>query len=461
MRFADPLEAANPSLHFWEVAVENSTWSVQTNVRCSFGTDVPFKGLKKIDGDTWLQRCAGKFSVCDERDRYSDKGYIFCDVYHDELQGGYEDFQLLCTPWFAEQPWYSIKQHAAPGHSLDNGIVVFHPEVSVICNPSLPFTGIYRSTYTPGCSMPAFIHSGPDSYVIEYCDKNEVWFIRQRSSNQVLATSCAVSPGFPVPTLWAASQNTPGLLSCSVSSMPSVDHACFSYPSYPPSLLIAAANAGTDAALFEGSYDLVDCILSRCNGTVKVLYANATSGLQLRLVISTYIEFAGISVDGAVLFERRVSLSKAEEFVLLTSLFTNVPSFCIDLFRTPCAPGALPAFKVLLTEQSTQSQRCSSNTAFQTHMMPMLSHPSCVSAVKQMIKQANFDARSFWKNVLHQMCGQSEVADSHSLHRTLVSDIAHWFLRLQNANTSFCRNFRDCCWTTNHKPTLLRRFYHR
>jgi len=67
-------------------------------------------------------------------------------------------------------------------------------------------------------------------------------------------------------------------------------------------------------------------------------------------------------------------------------------------------------------------------------MMPMFFNPSCVNLVKNMMRQSQFDAKSFWKQCLAQMSGQAEVADFNALQRTLefsklLSDDASVLLR--------------------------------
>ncbi len=231
-----------------------------------------------------------------------------------------------------------------------------------------------------------------------------------------------MSPGFPVPVLWTPSQEMLGQYSASLSPSSSVDLATtpFHFADFPLVMFIVAVNAGTDAALFEGSYELTDILPCQRKCALNVLYSNAKSGFQLRFDISNRIESAIFAVDGEVLFQSCDSMSDEEKLVLFSSLFTDVSNFSIDLFRiaNPLSSGFAPAFKVILSKPDSLP---SANSAFQTRMMPMLLHPSCANVVKELMRTSSFDAAGFWNSVLHQMSGQSEVADSAAIHRVLVS----------------------------------------
>ena len=220
--------------------------------------------------------------------------------------------------------------------------------------------------------------------------------------------------------------------------------------------LIASANCVAVVLQTQrcGCYELTDCVPAQSNGAINVIYSNSNSGHQLRLAISSQIEFVSVAVGGEVLFQCCSSLSQTDESLLLSSLFADVSNFSIDLFRTPLAPSAAPAFKVILPKHNTLPlTRC---TVIHAGMMPMLYHPSCINVVKQMMHRVNFDIRSFWKSVLHQMCGQSEVADCNSLQRTLVSHAAHFF-RDAKVLTCLFRNFPNCCPTAK-VPTARTQF---
>ena len=111
------------SLNTWSViANKSSSWVVQPDVRCVCGVGNFEGGLKKIDGDVWLEYHAGKFAVCDAEDRRGGKGYIFCDAdpesFPDMLADEVIDFRLFRTPWLAQRPWYSKVQ--VPKHSLQD-----------------------------------------------------------------------------------------------------------------------------------------------------------------------------------------------------------------------------------------------------------------------------------------------------------------------------------------------------
>jgi hypothetical protein len=72
----------------------------------------------------------------------------------------------------------------------------------VACSPTLSFSGAYQLTHTFTSGMPVYICDSPDPHVIEYREKDAVWHIRQCTTGQVIAISCAVSSGFPAPILW-------------------------------------------------------------------------------------------------------------------------------------------------------------------------------------------------------------------------------------------------------------------
>ena len=76
------------------------------------------------------------------------------------------------------------------------------PEVSVACSPGFPFAGAFQQTCTFASGLPVYLLDSPDPHVIEYSEQDALWHIKQPSTSQVLAISCAVSPGFPVPILW-------------------------------------------------------------------------------------------------------------------------------------------------------------------------------------------------------------------------------------------------------------------
>jgi hypothetical protein len=131
------------------------------------------------------------------------------------------------------------------------------------------------------------------------------------------------------------------------------------------------------------------------------------------------IKSVDLLVDGEVLFKRFLPKSDAEELALLSSLVSDGSNFSVDLFQTPVgAAPSIPAFKVI---SSKQVKSLSAKTVVQPHMMPMFFNPSCVNLVKNMMRQSQFDAKSFWKQCLAQMSGQAEVADFNALQRTLVS----------------------------------------
>ena len=103
------------SLNTWEVVV-NKVWTAQPDVRCAKGVGNFEGGLKKMDGDIWLEYHAGKCVICDAQDRRQGKGYLFCDADHDSLTGDCIDFHSFSTPWLANRPWYSTK--AVPKHTM-------------------------------------------------------------------------------------------------------------------------------------------------------------------------------------------------------------------------------------------------------------------------------------------------------------------------------------------------------
>ena len=103
------------SLNTWEVVV-NKVWTAQPDVRCAKGVGNFEGGLKKIDGDVWLEYHAGKFAICDAQDRRQSKGYVLCDAEHDMLTGECTDFHSFSTSWLAHRPWYSTKQ--VPKHTM-------------------------------------------------------------------------------------------------------------------------------------------------------------------------------------------------------------------------------------------------------------------------------------------------------------------------------------------------------
>ena len=109
------------SLNTWSVFA-SSSWAVQPDVRCVCGVGNFEGGLKKIDGDVWMEYHAGKFAVCDAEDRRGGKGYIFCDAdpesFPDMPADEVIDFRLFRTPWLAQRPWYSKVQ--VPKHSLQD-----------------------------------------------------------------------------------------------------------------------------------------------------------------------------------------------------------------------------------------------------------------------------------------------------------------------------------------------------
>jgi hypothetical protein len=109
----------------------------------------------------------------------------------------------------------------------------------------------------------------------------------------------------------------------------------------------------------------------------------------------------------------------------------------------------------LVAEDAPSFQICSaksvmsnpSKNAFQPRMMPMFTSPLCVNFVKDIMQQFNFDAKSFWRQTLAQMSGQTASADFNALHRTLVSCkyCSHIDMIYAHALTHFSRNFRKCC----------------
>jgi hypothetical protein len=270
--------------------------------------------------------------------------------------------------------------------------------------------------------MPAFVLDGPDPIAIEYCDESAVWSIKQISTNQQLAKSHAVSNGFPVPLVWTLPDHSSTAPMPSMSDLIKLDHASKSFLDLPKSLTVVASSAGTDAALFEGTYQLLDFMIMRLNDSMRVLYSNDGLGQQLVLLISSMrIKSVDLLVDGEVLFKRFLPKSDAEELALLSSLVSDGINFSVDLFQAPWAVGAspsTPAFKVI---SSKPVKSLSAKTVVQPHMMPMFFNPSCVNLVKNMMRQSQFDAKSFWKQCLAQMSGQAEVADFNALQRTLVS----------------------------------------
>ena len=119
--------------------------------------------------------------------------------------------------------------------------------------------------------------------------------------------------------------------------------------------LIASANCVAVVLQTQrcGCYELTDCVPAQSNGAINVIYSNSNSGHQLRLAISSQIEFVSVAVGGEVLFQCCSSLSQTDESLLLSSLFADVSKFSIDLFGTPLAPSAAPAFKVVLPKHKT------------------------------------------------------------------------------------------------------------
>jgi len=404
--------------------------------------------------------------------------------------------------------------------------------------------------------MPAFLLDGPDPHVIEYRDQDACWCIKQCATGQVLAISCAVSAGFPVPIVWAlvhqsllhvpslnypitvsgagrsdmngtyfsfengassdsscarqlrcgatlvfnssenhwvlnhatdgpcyyfcpnlphsneaapaqaqgsdaaqvvrSSDNSspkrfpnfsdgvwkafPNCASLSLSVpkcrqleiglRPIASPASFdwgklertsrSFIDLPLSLFVAAASAGSDAALFEGDYKLLDWRLVQQTGALHVLFSNDESQHQLLLVISSLqIERACLTVDGDALFECAAPVSQSQEFAPPTPLLLGDTSFSLDLFRSPFDAAAAPAFKLHLP-RGAKLQNASKKAVIQPRMMPMFTDPASINSVKEMMAKPEFDARTFWKHTLAQMSGHAEVADSNSLHRVLV-----------------------------------------
>jgi hypothetical protein len=425
LRHPGTLESA-AEMKSWEV-LENGKFLLQSRMRCSsgqglFGEGRSVWGLKKVDDEMWLQYDGGKMiTVCSSADRFSDKGFLFFDVDSDVITSDSFSFEMFDSPWASQQPWYSIKEELkSPSKNSDSIVKVSHIGVSVKCNPSFPFIGLYRATQMPGCSMPAYVLDGPDPIAIEYCDESAVWSIKQISTYQQLAKSHAVSNGFPVPLVWTLPDHSSTAPMPSMSDLIKLDHASKSFLDLPKSLTVVASSAGTDAALFEGTYQLLDFMIMRLNDSMRVLYSNDGLGQQLVLLISSMrIKSVDLLVDGEVLFKRFLPKSDAEELALLSSLVSDGSNFSVDLFQTPVgAAPSIPAFKVI---SSKQVKSLSAKTVVQPHMMPMFFNPSCVNLVKNMMRQTQFDAKSFWKQCLAQMSGQAEVADFNALQRTLVS----------------------------------------
>jgi hypothetical protein len=470
--------------------------------------------------------------------------------------------------------------------------------------------------------MPTFLRDGPDPHVIEYREEDACWCIRQRSTGRLLAISCAVSPGFPAPIVWAmldssfpsipsslhnpiavlgagrsdlnglyfpfengtptasacarrlrseaslafnAAQNrwvlsdathgpcyhfcpnpsqptasedtapripdnsnllnssvdqhfpnfndgvweafpvcaslhslalpkcskleifTPPISSSLSFNWSKLDRTSQCFLDLPFSLFVAATRAGSDAALFEGEYNLVDWRLVQRTSAMHVLFSNVESGHQLLLVISSLqIERACLTVDGEVLFERASpvspNVSPSQEFAPLTPLLTGDLSFSIDLFRSPFVTGDAPAFRVHLPKGAINPKLPSKKAVVQPHMMPMFTDPASIHSIKDMMQKPDFDARSFWKHTLARMSGHAEVADSHSLHRVLVRcmffsprvcqythtiydrSFPSWFrktqalLRHQYFNCSTVTPFRDMCnsawWPASRRASL-------
>jgi hypothetical protein len=434
------LESAT-SMDTWDVVdFADNKWVRQPDVRCAVGVGKFEGGLKKIDSDIWLECHAGRFSVCDAQDRHSDKGYIFCGIDREILSGDSFDFYLFCTPWLAQQPWYSKQKD----------VIVFHPSVSLKFNTFFPFTGVYHATESLSCSMPKFIRNGIDPHVIEYCDRRSTWIIKECCTDQVLATSCAVTSDFSIPILWTTSDQASAQQLPAISSTPSfntrsnLDIASKSFFDLPISLsVVAAASAGLDSVLFEGNYEFCDWIQLPRKNALRVLYRHVESGHHLIFQISSLqIDSVCLVVEGEVVFTRCQPKSDVEEFMLLSSLLMDRPSFSLYIFKIPLVAEDAPAFQICSTKSVMSNPF---KNAFQPRMMPMFTSPSCVNFVKDIVQQSNFDAKSFWRQTLAQMSGQTASADFHALHRTLVSCKYCSHMIYVHALTHFPRNFRKCC----------------
>ena len=481
------------------------------------------------------------------------------------------------------------KASAGPGLSLDQ-IKVFHPELSVTCSPSFPFTGVYQATHTFQNGMPTFLCDGPDPHVIEYHEQGACWYIRQCSTGRALAVSCAVSLGFPAPIVWTllhpsfpnspslhnpiavsdaglchmnglyfpfengtspgsacarrlrseaclsfsaaenhwvlssaahgpcyfyrpnpsqssastaseahcadiasrtsdsssackdfpqfddgvweafpicASLQSPSVPKCSkleicTRPIPSLlsfkwsklDRTSQSFLDLPLTLVISASSATSDAALFEGEYKLVDWRLVQRTSATHVLFSNDESGNQLLLVISSLkIERVRLTVDGEVLFELAAPVSPSQDFAPLSPLLMGDLSFSIDLFRSPLVTGDAPAFKLHLPKGA---KPLSKKAVIQPHMTPMFTDPACISSIKEMMANPDFDARSLWKHTLARMSGHADVVDSNSLHRLLVRCINFSLRNFEHAHTINDRSFPSWCQRTQ---ALLRLQY--
>jgi hypothetical protein len=425
LRFDGGLELST-STSTCEILVENSKWMLQPDVRCTTGVGKIEGGLKKIDADVWLEYRADKFAICDSSDRHSDNGYIFCDVGFDFLSGNLNDFHLFGTLWLTHRLWYSRAKKRDNSSSACNSQneFVHHPDVSIKCDNFPSFAGVFHISPTSESSLPAFIRNGPDPHVIEYSDEGALWLIKECSTNRVVATSCAVSSDFPVPILWSATDHAsvlqlPLLCATRLLNQSNLSRASKSFFVPPMSISIVAANASLDAALFEGNYEFYDWKQYPNKDSARFLYHNAESTYQFVFdITSLRIDFAGLAVDGEILFIHRAPNSQVQEFTILSSFLTDDPNFSMDIFRNPLADGDAPAFRIL-------SRRCVKQSlpkaVSQPRLMPMFNSPPCVNFVKSKMQEANFDARSFWRHTLAQMSGHAEATDFTSLHRTIVS----------------------------------------
>jgi hypothetical protein len=177
-------------------------------------------------------------------------------------------------------------------------------------------------------------------------------------------------------------------------------------------------------------------------GNLQLLFLNDESGQQLLLVISSsWIERVCLTVDGEVLFERTALW---EEFPF-APLSTNDHSFVMDLFQSPRALEAAPAFKVLLPKVAKTS--LPKKSVVQPHIMPAFTDPASINSIKEMMSKPEFDAQFFWRFALSQMSGHAETADSNSLHRVLVRCAhitAHILVHSQSHITND-RNFPRFC----------------
>jgi len=192
-------------MNTWNVVEDGNKYHVQPNVRCTATVSSFEGGLKKIDDDIFLEYHAGKFAVCDAKDRRTGKGFIFCDVDPCEKDDCSDDLisgtHLLHNLLRSKNVWYSTADSSTSVPQL-RSVNVFHPQLSVTCVPSLPFTGVYRATRSLLGGMPTFLLDGAVSYSIEHCETSACWFIKECLSGLVCAISCAVSPGFPAPIAW-------------------------------------------------------------------------------------------------------------------------------------------------------------------------------------------------------------------------------------------------------------------